>query len=662
MPKLVCQYKQDSNKIELWPLERHSFLDYTNVYDYGARGDGIIDDTTAIQAAITATQGSGKLFFPPGTYVLSQKLTISNSISIEGIPGLTILDISGYADAGIEAAGTKTGTTTTLTSNASEGDTVISVTDASSFSADDWIMLRSTDVTGTASQKKGEILQISSISSNDITLRSFIHDDYTTGTTATVELFTMLEDVYVSGLTIQGGDTSSTAHVGLYFDTCRNIRVENCTFLKTHSIGVRLLDVIGFQIKGNHFEDILRAGYAYGISCGYSCQDGLIEGNTGKRLRHLVTLGGGTTYAGVSRRITVDGNAAYQCNDAGFDCHSGPEDITFSNNTVDESSNDGIVFQASMGSIIGNTVVGADRYAIFAQLCSAKGMDVVIANNKCHGVSQSRGIFVTVSDGTYQTVDSILINGNSINAGSYGIDIYTSQAITIPGVVVSGNSVKNVTVDGITLTKCVGFSVTGNHVEFASTRKGILGESSTDGTISGNYLIGSNTDTATRAIKLESGTDVVISGNRIKTSNKGIFLDDSCDYCVIEGNNARGCTTPFTLGAGTHHIVGKNYFGASYTTTVTAAGPTDDLDVTGIEIIYIDTNSNNVTLGGLTGGILNQQINIVIIDATNNSVIEHAEATGNQDFYLESGGDETKTATYGGWQFVCDGTHWYQVK
>jgi len=97
------------------------------------------------------------------------------------------------------------------------------------------------------------------------------------------------------------------------------------------------------------------------------------------------------------------------------------------------------------------------------------------------------------------------------------------------------------------------------------------------------------------------------------------------------------------------------------TTTLSTTGPTDDLDVSNVNVIKVDTTSNNVTIGGFTGGVDGQQIAIVIVNATNNTTLENVEGTGNQDIYLESAVDETKTATFGGWILECDGTHWYQT-
>jgi hypothetical protein len=97
------------------------------------------------------------------------------------------------------------------------------------------------------------------------------------------------------------------------------------------------------------------------------------------------------------------------------------------------------------------------------------------------------------------------------------------------------------------------------------------------------------------------------------------------------------------------------------TLTQTAVGPTDNLDIGNDNIVFVDTSSNNVTIGGFINGVAGQVLQIVVVNATNNTVLEHNEGTGNQDIFLDSGGDETLTASYGGWTLVCNGTHWYEV-
>ncbi len=61
-----------------------------NVMNYGATGDGVHDDTAAIQAAIYAaeTNGGGIVFFPVGTNLVSQPLSVTNGVELRGIAGL----------------------------------------------------------------------------------------------------------------------------------------------------------------------------------------------------------------------------------------------------------------------------------------------------------------------------------------------------------------------------------------------------------------------------------------------------------------------------------------------------------------------------------------------------------------------------------------------
>lgn len=55
-----------------------------NVIDYGAKGDGLTDDTAAVQAAIDAAENGGVIEFPRGTYMVSGLKVRRHGISLAG--------------------------------------------------------------------------------------------------------------------------------------------------------------------------------------------------------------------------------------------------------------------------------------------------------------------------------------------------------------------------------------------------------------------------------------------------------------------------------------------------------------------------------------------------------------------------------------------------
>ena len=93
---------------------------------------------------------------------------------------------------------------------------------------------------------------------------------------------------------------------------------------------------------------------------------------------------------------------------------------------------------------------------------------------------------------------------------------------------------------------------------------------------------------------------------------------------------------------------------SSTSATVTAAGPSSP-DVSGVNVLLVDTTSNNVTLGGLTGGVAGQVVHIVKTVATNNLILEDEEGDA-QDFLLKA--DTTLTGQPGMFTCVYDGSKW----
>lgn len=68
--------------------------DVVSVKDFGAVGDGVTDDTTSLQAAISHlnSYGGGTLYFPVGIYLLSSTLTATSGIKFAGAgPNVSII-------------------------------------------------------------------------------------------------------------------------------------------------------------------------------------------------------------------------------------------------------------------------------------------------------------------------------------------------------------------------------------------------------------------------------------------------------------------------------------------------------------------------------------------------------------------------------------------
>lgn len=79
---------------------------YTDVHDYGAKGDGAADDTAPIQSAIDALPAEGgTVYFPPGTYQISGVLVRKDFTRLVGASRGVTLRSNGGAQALVRFSG-----------------------------------------------------------------------------------------------------------------------------------------------------------------------------------------------------------------------------------------------------------------------------------------------------------------------------------------------------------------------------------------------------------------------------------------------------------------------------------------------------------------------------------------------------------------------------
>ncbi|MGV9278046.1 glycosyl hydrolase family 28-related protein [Streptomyces griseosporeus] len=95
------------------PSQFPAQLDWLLVTSYGAVGNGIADDTTAIQAAINACPPGGIVYFPRGVYKTTATLDLKNGVTLLGShanmmigPGMTGADYPCYIQPAVPFTGT----------------------------------------------------------------------------------------------------------------------------------------------------------------------------------------------------------------------------------------------------------------------------------------------------------------------------------------------------------------------------------------------------------------------------------------------------------------------------------------------------------------------------------------------------------------------------
>ncbi len=95
---LAIQRRDDIGKFDgsQWnPKQVSDLVGFFNASDYGARGNGTVDDSAALLRLVAAANTTGKpsvAYLPPGTYIYDSPLILNDHVALRGSgPGITIL-------------------------------------------------------------------------------------------------------------------------------------------------------------------------------------------------------------------------------------------------------------------------------------------------------------------------------------------------------------------------------------------------------------------------------------------------------------------------------------------------------------------------------------------------------------------------------------------
>jgi hypothetical protein len=444
--------------------------DYVSVKDFGAVGDGVTDDTVAIQKALDAVASGGELFFPQGVYRIttgiSQTYADGVSVSIRGYGAK--IDATGIGTfTAVEIGGSRV-SSTALGANVLKNSDTFTVASASGISKGRILLISSTDLWNPTRPEylKGELSLVEDISGTTITNYKPLYDDYTASTT-TVHLLNMPQ-ITVEGLEIECDDDVIALQI-LY---ARNPVVRNCKVHGSRYAGVYVGYNLGGTVDSNFIYDVWNGVVtetSYGVVIGTG-QGTKVVNNTINNARHAISSGGfepcrdlvyannvcyNSTRENIAGSIDMHGNTEFSVitgNVASSINHSGINTI-IANNILNsaEANVPGILLFQEINSdyyiITGNkiTCAGATAYGIWVSLtvASISIANLTIENNDVSSVLAAVFIQPRNSGATGCSASSLVLRNNTFKStgasAAFVLNINGAATYSITRLVSSGN-------------------------------------------------------------------------------------------------------------------------------------------------------------------------------------------------------------------------------
>lgn len=358
-----------------------NLTDVINVKDppYNASGDGIADDTSAIQDALGDSIVNGKtLYTPPGNYKTTEPITGVGDIFIKG-SNATIKPDDDFLTFDFKASSSAKATTT-VSAEMEVGDPTVTLTSVSNIVVGDLLVFTSDvlwywDNRGTL--YKGELHTVKSIAGSVITLTSPVADNYdiTGAETVTVTAYPK-KTARIEGLKISCNANIDSAIIGI--SHMQNSFISRLKLINSDTAG------LGVSYCYNTLVDAMLANLDADISdgLGYGCSIARstftkIVNSTFLNCRRGVDFTGSipSRFGEVSNCFVAHEDQTVE-NTSGFGTHGPAEHILFSNNLI-HGTRIGIYSRGGNISVIGNTFSGKGKYCVYAPF----GNNLSIKNN-----------------------------------------------------------------------------------------------------------------------------------------------------------------------------------------------------------------------------------------------------------------------------------------
>lgn len=434
----LLEYKANKNELEI------------NIRDFGAKGDGVTDDTEAFkQAGLSGV----KVIVPEGRYIINDTVQLSSNTKLIG-RGVNSVLIGQQGGILFRADGNYSNTSA-LIQNGNLGDHFVTISDTSNFDISDDIRVMSQRIAtsredsgedywlGIATSSNhlinfGEIKTITQKNSNELFFRGgLMFPDYLTNNdrethsgamkNSIVQKINFVENIQIRGFKIEGS-YSNIARLAI----CKNAIVEDIEW-KGVGDGTLVMFYEGYLCEGRN----LRLHYDASIpSGGVYSRNGLRTVSSTKCGFKNCVVEHGTqsidfTYNTSERSIPNIDSYVEECTVLGavnnsMTSHGGSYRCRVINNTMLNCHNDGIMVRTRDSIITGNTITGsfntitgATNYGI--TLYQGSTQNAIVSNNSISGFNSAISTR-SGEESVFKYVGAI-ISSNNITKCSTGISL-----------------------------------------------------------------------------------------------------------------------------------------------------------------------------------------------------------------------------------------------
>jgi len=404
-----------------------------NVVDFGAVGDGVTDDTVAIQAAMTASKN---LYFPEGTYYVPTWTTQSITVARTKFCGSGVVEGNG-----------STAFIKPLASIELDGLTIKGFTTAIENSSSDTGAIDQLLIANCTFMDNNNHIDIERPVSNARIIGNFFKntlngyavrigkDDYALQDT--------WQNIVIDGNNFNNIESSGSNNASAVIVYGRNAVISNNTIVDVESTGTgeawAIFTKCRFSsVSGNSIRNVIAPASVFAIN---------IKGNERT-----------DTAAPQGYTCAVVGNAVYSDQTAiGTGIRAANDEITITGNSV-EGWSEGIGAESGTSdgtTVTGNAIFGFGDYGINLV---QNGSNLLAVGNTIRGLTNASGI--GIRGATSVAVSNWVVNSNSIKTVATGVDFNNNALVT--NVQITANALDDIGTRPIQFENCNQIKVSGN--------------------------------------------------------------------------------------------------------------------------------------------------------------------------------------------------------